>query len=123
MSSRIQFNGSLTQFSFLLQFSISINCKYGLTLIQNIMMTKLKPEPVNKAKICEARIDQPRGQPNVKFIISSNGTVMIYIINSEHPFPLSTDQDVSDILLYFLVECKRIYVLFSLILVALLFRL
>jgi hypothetical protein len=61
----------------------------------------LKPaDPVNKAKIYEAWIDQERGLPNVKFIISSNGTVMIYVINSEHPFPLSTDQDVSDILVY-----------------------
>jgi hypothetical protein len=25
---------------------------------------------------------------------------MIYIINSKHPFPLSTDQDVSDILVF-----------------------
>jgi hypothetical protein len=56
---------------------------------------------MNKAKIYEVRIDQSRGILNLKFSISPNGTVMIYIINSEHPFPLSTDQDVSDILVYF----------------------
>src|SRR6476659_11378716 len=61
----------------------------------------LKPaDPVNKAKIYEVRIDQEHGPPNLKFVISSNGTVMIYIINSEHPFRLSTDQDVSDILVF-----------------------
>jgi len=61
----------------------------------------IKPDdPVNQAKIYEVRIDQSRDMPNVKFVISPNGTVMIYIINSEHPFPLSTEQDVSDILVF-----------------------
>jgi hypothetical protein len=38
--------------------------------------------------------------PGVKFVISSNGTVMIYIICSEHPFRLYIEQDVSDILFF-----------------------
>jgi len=76
-----------------LQIQTSIDKKYYNEL-------DLKPEPVNKAKIYEARIDQERGPPNLKFIISSNGTVMIYVICSEHPFPLSTEQDVSDILIF-----------------------
>ena len=57
-------------------------------------------DPVNQAKIYEARIDQAHGLPNLKFIVSSNGTVMIFIINSEYPFRLTTDQDVSDILVF-----------------------
>jgi hypothetical protein len=76
-----------------LQIQTSIDKKYYDEL-------DLKSEPVNKAKIYEARIDQERSLPNLKFIISSNGTVMIYILCSEHPFPLSTDQDVSDILIF-----------------------
>jgi hypothetical protein len=57
-------------------------------------------DPVNQAKIYEVRIDQSLGMPNVKFIISPNGTVMIYIINSEHPFRLYIEQDISDILFF-----------------------
>ena len=38
--------------------------------------------------------------PSIKFVISPNGTVMIYIINSEHPFRLYIEQDVSDILVF-----------------------
>jgi hypothetical protein len=35
----------------------------------------IKPaDPVNQAKIYEARIDQAVGIPNVKFFISPNGT-------------------------------------------------
>ena len=57
-------------------------------------------DPVNKAKIYETRIDQSRGMPGVKFIISSNSTVMVSIVNSEHTFSLSTDQEVSDLLVF-----------------------
>jgi hypothetical protein len=45
-----------------------------------------------KVKIYELRIDQSRDP--------YNDIVMIYIICSEHPFPLSIDQDVSDIFVY-----------------------
>ena len=77
-----------------LQIQTSIDKKYYDEL-------DLKPaDPVNKAKIYEVRIDQEHGPPNLKFVISSNGTVMIYIINSEHPFPLSIDQGISDILVF-----------------------
>jgi hypothetical protein len=68
---------------------------------------------VNKAKIYEARIDQSQSMPGVKFVISSNGTVMIYIINSEYPFPLSTDQDVSDILVFLGRVLENLSSLFS----------
>src|SRR6478672_9959349 len=61
----------------------------------------IKPDDlVNKANIYDARINQERGLPNLKFIVFPHDTVIIHIINREHPFPLSTDQDVSDILVF-----------------------
>jgi hypothetical protein len=76
-----------------LQIQTTVDQKYYNDL-------KLKPEPVNNAKIYEVSIDQAHGKPNLKFVISSNGTVMVYIINSGHPFRPYTEQDVSDILVF-----------------------
>jgi hypothetical protein len=73
----------------------------------------IKPEPVNKAKICEERINKAHGPPNLKFIVSSNGTVMIHIINSEHPFRLYSEQDVSDILVFLGRVQEKLSALFS----------
>ena len=68
---------------------------------------------MNKAKIYEARIDQSHGPPNLKFIVFSNGTVMVHIINSEHPFRLYAEQDVSDILFFLGMVHDRLSALFS----------
>ncbi|MGN6708101.1 MAG: hypothetical protein ACTHKF_01995 [Candidatus Nitrosocosmicus sp.] len=76
-----------------LQIQTTVDQKYYNDL-------KLKPEPVNNAKIYEVSIDQAHSKPNLKFVISSYGTVMVYIINSCHPFRLYTEQDVSDILVF-----------------------
>jgi hypothetical protein len=60
----------------------------------------IKPDLVNGAKIYEQRIGQSQGHPNLKFIISPNGTVMIYVSCSMNPFRLYDEQDVSDILIF-----------------------
>ncbi len=60
----------------------------------------IKPDPVNGAKIYEQRIGQSQGHPNLKFIVSPNGTVMIYVSCSMNPFRLYDEQDVSDILIF-----------------------
>ena len=72
-----------------------------------------KPDSINKAKVYEERIGQAHGSPNVKFIVSPNGTVMIHIICSDNPFRLYVEQDVSDILVFLGRVKDRLHSIFS----------
>ncbi len=59
------------------------------------------------------RISQGQGQPDLKFIISPNGTIMIYVSCSQHPFRLYEEQDVSDSLIFLGRVSDRLHNLFS----------
>jgi hypothetical protein len=63
-------------------------------------LTDVKPEPVNKFKIYMQRIGQDHGPPNVKYIVSPNGTLMIYIACSNNPFRLYNEHDISNIMIF-----------------------
>jgi hypothetical protein len=73
----------------------------------------IKPDPVNGAKVYEQRIGISKGPPNLKFIISPNGTIMIYVSSSMNPFRLYEEQDVSDILIFLGRVSDRLHYLFS----------
>jgi hypothetical protein len=60
----------------------------------------VKAEPVNKFKIYEQRIGQVHGPPNVKYIVSPKGTIMIYIACSDNPFRLYDEHDISNIMIF-----------------------
>jgi hypothetical protein len=76
----------------------------------------------NKMKIHEERIGcQIKGSPNVKYLISPNGKILVYITCSDRPFKLENDNDFSfffaflgqvrDRLLYVLNDISERYVL------------
>lgn len=75
----------------------------------------------NKMKIHEERIGcQIKGPPNVKYLISPNGKILVYIRCSDRPFKLEDDSDFSfffaflgqvrDRLLYILNDIRERYV-------------
>jgi hypothetical protein len=52
------------------------------------------------AKVHKERIGQARGSFNVEYQIHTNGTVMIFISCSDHPFRLYEEQDISKIMIF-----------------------
>ena len=55
----------------------------------------------NKAKVHEERIGQVKSSPNVKYYLYPKGKIMVYIICSDRPFKLETDNDVSSLFAFF----------------------
>lgn len=49
-------------------------------------------------KIHYERINKIDGTPNVKYHIYNNGTIMIYIVSSDNPFRLYTEEDITYII-------------------------
>jgi len=67
----------------------------------------------NKMKIHEERIGcQIKGPPNVKYLISPNGKILVYITCSDRPFKLENDNDFSFFFVFLgQVKDRLLYVL------------
>jgi len=63
--------------------------------------TNLGSQTKNKAKVHEERIGQVKSSPNVKYYLYPKGKIMVYIICSDRPFKLETDNDVSSLFAFF----------------------
>ncbi len=73
----------------------------------------IMPAPINGAKTYDQRIGQVQHTPNVKYVISPNGTIMIYISCSNNPFRLQCEEDITAIMVYLGRVEDRLRLLFA----------
>ena len=73
----------------------------------------VRPAPFNGAKTHHQRIGQSQHTPNVKYVISPNGIIMIYISCSDNPFRLQYEEDITNIMVFLGRVEERLRLLFA----------
>jgi hypothetical protein len=73
---------------------------HKIQLWTSVDLEKVDPSEIFKSKPLPRSFTERIGLYDVKYEISQNGSVMIYVISSGHPFRLYNEQDVIDILTF-----------------------